>query len=185
MEAAGLTVWTIGHSNRTVDDFLTMLRSQHIELVADVRRFPGSRRYPHFNQESLAPALKGQGIDYEHFPDLGGRRTPKRDSPNAAWRNDGFRGYADYMETEEFRLAVERFVATAKKRPTALMCAEALWWQCHRSMIADYLKAAGAQVLHILGTEKSEEHRFSKPAQILEGKLTYHQISEQAALALK
>jgi uncharacterized protein (DUF488 family) len=185
MEVAGLTVWTVGHSNRTIDDFITLLRSHHIELLADVRRFPGSKRYPHFNREALAPALKEHGIDYQHFEDLGGRRDTKPDSPNSAWRNEGFRGYADYMESDAFRSGIERFVAEATKRPAALMCAEVLWWQCHRSMIADYLKAAGAQVLHILGPEKTEEHRLSKPAQIVDGKLTYRHITEQSQLALK
>lgn len=178
MEVAGLTIWTVGHSNRTLKDFVTLLRSHHIELLADVRRFPGSRRYPHFNQEALAPALKEAEIDHIHFVELGGRRRPKPDSPNSAWRNEAFRGYADYMETEEFRRGIERLVTEARKRPTAIMCAEALWWQCHRSMIADYLKAAGAQVLHILGPQKTEEHRFSEPAQIVDRKLTYHRIHE-------
>ena len=182
MEAAGLTVWTIGHSNRTIDGFLTLLRSHRIELLADVRRFPGSRRFPHFNRESFEPALSEHGIAYVHFADLGGRRNPKPDSPNHAWRNTSFRGYADYMETEEFRLALKRFMSEAAKSPSAVMCAEALWWQCHRSMIADALKAAGARVLHILGPEKTEEHRFSEPAQIIEGKLTYHGAKEPMLL---
>jgi uncharacterized protein (DUF488 family) len=181
MEASGLTVWTVGHSNRTIKDFVTLLRSHEIEFLADVRRFPGSRRYPHFNRESLALALNEREIEYEHFPELGGRRTPKPDSPNSAWRNEGFRGYADYMETEEFRTWVSNGSSERrKKRRAGLMCAEALWWQCHRSMIGDYLKAAGVQVLHILGMEKTEEHRFSQPAQMINGKLTYHHVAEQA-----
>src|SRR5262245_29081022 len=134
MEVVGRTIWTVGHSNRTIKDFITLLRAHHIELLADVRRFPGSRRHPHFNQEALAPSLKEQRIDYLHFPELGGRRDPKPDSPNSAWRNEAFRGYADYMETEEFQRGIERFLSEAKKRPAAIMCAEALWWQCHRSM---------------------------------------------------
>lgn len=178
MEVAGLMIWTVGHSNRTIEDFVTLLRSHHVELLADVRRFPGSRRYPHFNQEALGLAVREQGIDYIHFAELGGRRNPKPDSPNLAWRNEAFRGYADYMETEEFQRGIERLLSEARKRPTAIMCAEALWWQCHRSMIADYLKAAGAQVLHILSPQKTEEHRLSEPAQISDGKLTYHQVQE-------
>ena len=184
MEPAGLTVWTVGHSNRTLEDFITLLRSHKIELLVDVRRFPGSRRYPHFNQEILSAALREQGLDYLHFPELGGRRPSRADSPNSAWRNEGFRGYADYMETDEFRAGIERLRAQAQKRPTVIMCAEALWWQCHRSMIADYLKAAGCQVLHILGTEKTEEHRYSQPAQIVNGRLTYHNLAPQPQLAL-
>ncbi len=181
---AGLTVWTIGHSNRTLEDLVALLRSHKIELVADVRQFPGSRRYPHFNQENLSVALQEHGIGYLHFGELGGRRRPKPDSLNSAWRNEAFRGYADYMETPEFRTGIDRLLAEAQKRPTSVMCAEALWWQCHRSMIADYLKAAGCRVLHILGPEKTEEHRYSQPAQIINGRLTYHKVDPQSQLVL-
>jgi len=184
MEGAGLTVWTVGHSNRTLEDFVTLLRSHKIELVADVRRFPGSRRYPHFNQETLSATLREQELAYLHFPELGGRRTAKPDSPNSAWRNEAFRGYADYMETQEFRAGIDRLLGEAQKRPTSVMCAEALWWQCHRSMIADFLKAAGSHVLHILGPQKTEEHRYSHPAQIINGQLTYHKVEPQPQLAL-
>jgi uncharacterized protein (DUF488 family) len=118
-----------------------------------------------------------------HFPELGGRRKALPESPNSTWRNEMFRGYADYMETEEFRNAINALIAEAEDRRTAIMCAEALWWQCHRSMMADYLKAAGWQVLHILGTEKTEEHRYTEPARIVEGRLTYHPL-EQPDLAL-
>jgi len=163
---------------------MTLLRSHATELVADVRRFPGSRRYPHFNQENLGSVLREHGIDYLHFPELGGRRNAKPDSPNSAWRNEAFRGYADYMETEEFRRGIERLLEEARRRRTAVMCAEALWWQCHRSMIADYLKFAGCRVLHILGPQKTEEHRYSQPAQIINGQLTYHQVEPQPQLAL-
>src|SRR5437899_13093507 len=111
---AGLTVWTIGHSNRTLEDFVTLLRSHKIECVADVRRFPGSRRYPHFNQENLGRALQEGGISYLHFAELGGRRNPRPDSPNSAWRNEAFRGYADYMETQAFRTGIDHLLAEAK-----------------------------------------------------------------------
>ena len=163
---------------------MTLLRSHATELVADVRRFPGSRRYPHFNQENLGSVLREHGIDYLHFPELGGRRNAKPASPNSAWRNEAFRGYADYMETEEFRRGIERLLEEARTRRTAVMCAEALWWQCHRSMIADYLKSAGCRVLHILGPQKTEDHRYSQPAQIINGQLTYHNIEPQPQLAL-
>ena len=184
MEGAGLMVWTVGHSNRTSADFVTLLRSHEIQLIADVRRFPGSRRYPHFNQENLSSSLREHGIDYLHFPELGGRRNPKPDSPNSAWRNEAFRGYADFMETQEFRTGIDRLLGEAQKRSTSVMCAEALWWQCHRSMIADYLKAAECRVLHILGPQKTEDHRYSQPAQILNGQLTYHKVEPQPQLAL-
>jgi uncharacterized protein (DUF488 family) len=183
MAREGPTILTIGHSNRTLDDFVTLLRAHDVELVADVRRFPGSRRYPHFNRESLSQALPAHGSAYLHFPELGGRRKAVPDSPNSTWRNEMFRGYADYMETEEFRTAIDALMAEAENRRTAIMCAEALWWQCHRSMMADYLKAVGWRVLHILGTEKTEEHRYTDPARIVEGRLTYHAL-EQPHLAL-
>jgi len=184
MAAEGLTIWTVGHSNKTIDDFLTLLRAHNIELVADVRRFPGSRRYPHFGQEKLSEALNEKGIDYEHFEILGGRREPKKDSENMAWRNEGFRGYADYMETPEFRSGIDQLRDRARRRRTAIMCAEALWWQCHRSMVADFLLSLGDEVLHILGTEKTEPHRYSSPARVVNGKLTYHSDPTQE-LALK
>jgi uncharacterized protein (DUF488 family) len=183
MDGTELTVWTVGHSNKTLDDFLTLLASHAIELVADVRRFPGSRRYPHFGQEQLSAALKTKGIEYAHFEALGGRRAARQDSRNIAWRNEGFRGYADYMETAAFRTAMDRLMTEAKKHHTAIMCAEALWWQCHRSMISDYLLSLGHQVLHILGPQKTEPHRFSQPARVVNGSLTYHSDSpEQLAL---
>src|SRR5690349_18826354 len=134
-------IWTIGHSNLRPEPFIGLLHSHGIEAVADVRRFPGSRRYPHFNSEELSRALAQTQIEYIHFPELGGRRKAKPDSPNTAWRNEGFRGYADYMATDDFRHGIERLFNTAVQKRTAIMCAEAVWWQCHRSMIADYLKA--------------------------------------------
>jgi len=120
------TVWTIGHSNRTLDDFITLIRSHRIGLVADVRRFPGSRRYSHFNKEALRAALAEHGIGYLHSPELGGRRKPVPESQNSAWRNEAFRGYADYMETDEFRAALALLTENGVKVRTAIMCAEAL-----------------------------------------------------------
>ena len=175
-------IWTVGHSNRTLEDFVTILRSHNIELVVDVRRFPGSRRYPHFNSEKLSTALAEQGIAYLHFPELGGRRAPRPDSPNVAWRNEGFRGYADYMETAEFRAAIDKLASEAKKRRTVVMCAEALWWQCHRSMVADFLKTEGWSVWHVLGAQKTEEHKYTAPAHVVNGRLTYHKDEPELAL---
>src|SRR6185436_17340174 len=133
-------LWTIGHSNLAIETFLGLLKSHSIELVADVRLLPGSRRYPQFNSENLALSLAEQRIDYVHFPELGGRRKPRKDSPNVAWRNESFRGYADYMETPEFRGGIERLEKLAVGKRTAVMCAEVLWWQCHRALISDYEK---------------------------------------------
>jgi uncharacterized protein (DUF488 family) len=155
-------IWTIGHSTRDIDDFISLLDENGIKLLVDVRSLPGSRRYPQFNKEALANSLGGAGIRYEHFPELGGRRKPKPDSRNTAWRNLSFRGYVDYMETEEFRKGVERLVDLGNEvGSTAIMCAEAVWWRCHRSLISDYLKGRGVEVIHILNANKNEPHPFT------------------------
>jgi len=169
-------LWTIGHSTRSAEDFVALLEENEIKVLADVRRFPGSRRYPHFNSENLERFLKTHGINYVHFEDLGGRRTPRKDSPNTAWRNEAFRGYADYMMTPEFPAAMTRLLGLAARRPTAVMCAESLWWQCHRALIADYAKVEGVKVWHILGPGKTEEHPYTSAAQIVGGQLSYRGI---------
>ena len=167
-------IWTIGHSTRKIDIFLLLLQENGIKLVADVRMYPGSKRYPQFGREALAKSLNETGIRYEHFPELGGRRKAKPDSKNTAWRNEMFRGYADYMETEDFQKGIARLVDLAKKSgPTAIMCAEAVWWRCHRSLISDYLKARGVEVLHILDHNKAEPHPFTSAAKIVSGELSY------------
>src|SRR5207245_2192175 len=143
-------IWTIGHSTRRIDIFLSLLEENQIKLIADVRMFPGSKRYPQFGREALAKSLGEHGILYEHFPELGGRRKPKADSKNTAWRNEAFRGYADYMETEAFSAGVARLLESAAASRTAIMCAEAVWWRCHRSLIADFLKDRGEHLIHIL-----------------------------------
>jgi len=167
-------IWTIGHSTRKIDIFLSLLKENGIKLVADVRMFPGSKRYPQFGRESLEKSLADAAIHYEHFPELGGRRKAKSDSHNTAWRNESFRGYADYMETEDFRNGIARLIDLANEfGPTAIMCAEAVWWRCHRSLISDYLKAHGAEVVHILDAKKNESHPFTSAAQIVNGELSY------------
>lgn len=166
-------IWTIGHSNKPLEVFLTLLRSQRIEVLADVRRFPGSRRYPHFNSEQLSTALGEVEIEYAHFPELGGRRPAQKNSPNDAWRNDAFRGYADYMMTGEFGAGIDRLLQSATKKRAVIMCAEVLWWQCHRSLIADFLKAREWQVWHILSESKVEEHPYTSAARIVNGQLNY------------
>lgn len=150
-----------------------LLGSQSIEVLADVRRYAGSRAHPHFNPEPLAGALSEAGIDYRPFPELGGRRAPRPDSPNTVWRNQAFRGYADYMETVEFRAGLDRLVQAAREQRTAVLCAEAVWWRCHRSMIADALKARGIGVLHIMDAGKTVEHPYTSAARIVEGQLRY------------
>lgn len=167
-------IWTIGHSTRTIDDFISLLEENEIKLLADVRSLPGSKRYPQFNREALAESLNARGIRYEHFPELGGRRKPKPDSRNTAWRNASFRGYADYMETEEFQAGIQRLLALARETgPAAIMCAEAVWWRCHRSLISDYLKVRGIDVMHILDACKTEPHPYTSAARIVNGKLSY------------
>ena len=169
-----MRIWTVGHSTRAIDEFISLIQANDIKLLADVRSLPGSRRYPQFNKEMLAGSLGKAGIHYEHFPELGGRRKPRSDSRNRAWRNASFRGYADYMETEEFRKGVERLLdLAAGAGPTAIMCAEAVWWRCHRSLISDYLKAADIEVMHILDANKVEPHPYTSAARIVNGKLSY------------
>lgn len=173
---ADLSVWTFGHSTRDINEFLAALQSFGICALVDVRTYPGSRRYPQFNKPALAASLAEIEIDYRHSPELGGRRRAKPDSMNMAWRNEMFRGYADYMESEEFREGIDRVLALARETRTAIMCAEAVWWKCHRSLIADYLKAKGVTVLHIVSEGKAEEHPFTSAARIVNGELSYRGV---------
>lgn len=173
---AELSVWTIGHSTHPIEEFVEALESFEIGFLVDVRSFPGSRRYPQFNKENLRQALAAAGIDYLHMPELGGRRKTKSDSINMAWRNESFRGYADYMETENFTGGIAELLKLAEGRRLVIMCAESLWWRCHRSLISDYLKVKGIEVIHILGPEKSELHPFTSAASIVDGELSYRGI---------
>ena len=132
-----MTIWTIGHSTHSFEEFVRILKSFEIKLVADIRSFPGSRKYPHFNKEFLEKSFPGNNIIYQHIKELGGRRKPKPDSHNTAWRLPAFRGYADYMETEEFQNSIAILKKIASEDRTAMMCAESLWWRCHRSMDSD------------------------------------------------
>jgi uncharacterized protein (DUF488 family) len=167
------TIWTVGHSTRSGEEFGQILLAHEIQVLVDVRSFPGSRRYPQFNRPALAESLASIGIQYRHEPRLGGRRTPRADSHNTAWRNSSFRAYADHMETEDFKNGVEDLLELAASARVAVMCAEALWWRCHRSLISDYLKAAGHKVIHIIDQSKTEDHPFTSAARIVEGKLSY------------
>src|SRR5665811_639570 len=166
-------IYTIGHSTRTGEEFILILNSFKIELLADIRSYPGSKRYPHFNKENLQQTLLAHKIIYQHFPELGGRRKTLKDSKNTAWRNDAFRGYADYMETEDFKEGISRLEDFASQYKTAYMCSEAVWWRCHRSLVSDYLKWKGWQVMHIMSKNKSEEHPYTSPAKIVDDKLNY------------
>lgn len=168
-----MTVWTVGHSTRPFGAFVDALRAHGIGVLVDVRRFPASRRHPQYNGTALKPALVPHGIEYHGLPELGGRRNPRADSRNTAWRNRAFRGYADYMETVEFRQGIERLLLLAGRSPTAMMCAEALWWQCHRALIADCLTAGGTTVIHIQDAGRAEPHRYSSAAHVVDGALSY------------
>ena len=169
----GLTIWTIGHSTRTIDEFVSLLRENTIEALADVRRFSGSRKYPQFNQGPLADSLADAGIEYVAIPKLGGRRRVRPDSKNTVWRNESFRGYADHMETAEFEAGIDKLLDLSRRKHTAIMCAEAVWWRCHRSMIADRLKADGITVRHIIDEGEAKIHPFTSAARLANGQLTY------------
>lgn len=166
-------IWTIGHSTRSLDEFIAMLKSFQIESVADIRSYPGSRKYPQFNREALEISLTQNNLLYIHIKNLGGRRKPHPDSKNTAWRNTAFRGYADYMETDAFKEGIKELEGIASKDRTVYMCSEAVWWRCHRSMVSDYLKVNGWTVMHIMGIEKDEEHPYTSPARIVGEKLAY------------
>lgn len=166
-------MWTIGHSTRPLEEFLELLSRFRIEALVDVRRFPGSRRHPQFGGPALEKTLSERGLEYRWLPALGGRRRPRPDSPHTAWRNDSFRGYADHMDSAEFARAFDELIELARRRRTTIMCAEALWWRCHRALIADALRVRGFDVVHILGDSSAVEHPFTSAARIVDGQLSY------------
>ena len=167
------TLWTIGHSTHPISEFIDILNAHGVMTVVDVRRFAGSRRNPQFNPVSLERSLARAGIAYRAMPELGGRRTPRPDSAHTAWRNEAFRGYADYMDTPAFARATKKLATLATRARVAIMCAESVWWRCHRSMIADDFKANGWEVLHIAGMGEAKEHPYTPVAKIVRGKLVY------------
>ena len=150
-----------------------MLDSFNIELIADIRSYPGSRKFPQFNRDALKMSLPQNNIQYVHINELGGRRKVNPDSKNTGWRHAAFRGYADYMDTSAFKDGIKELIKSALKQRIAYMCSEAVWWRCHRSMISDYLKVQGWKVMHIMGVSKAEEHPYTAPARIVDGKLNY------------
>jgi uncharacterized protein (DUF488 family) len=166
-------IWTIGHSTRSLEEFISILQSFKIELLADIRNYPGSRRYPHFNKEELEKSLEQSGIEYIHMKVLGGRRKPAKDSVNTRWRNEAFRGYADYMETADFKDTAATLEKMALTRRVAYMCSEAVWWSCHRALVSDWLKIRGWKVMHIMAMNKADEHPFTSAARIENGVLRY------------
>ena len=168
-----LTILTIGHSTRTLDEFVGMLEAYGVTLVVDVRTVPRSRHNPQFNKETLPTSLKKYGIKYIHMPDIGGLRRPKHDSENLAWRNNSFRGYADYMQTKEFTDNLLKIIALARENRLALMCAEALPWRCHRSLISDALVVRHVKVEHIISATSLINHQLNEMAQVEGTKITY------------
>jgi uncharacterized protein (DUF488 family) len=171
--AARELIHTVGHSTRERDELIALLRAHGVDAVADVRRFPGSKRLPHFNAEALAAALPVEGIAYEHYIELGGRRSRVPSSPNGGWEVAAFQGYADHMASEEFARGLERLEAWASERSVAVMCAEAPWWRCHRRLLADALLVRGHEVRHILDAREAAPHELTDFAQVQDGRLIY------------
>lgn len=167
------TVYTIGHSTRSSEEFLSVLAAFGIEVLVDVRRMPGSRRLPQFDSATLSQSLSERGIDYCWIPQLGGRRRPSSESPSTGWRHPAFRAYADHVATEEFAEGLFELLMIARGRRTAIMCAELLWWRCHRRLIADVLVVLGLTVVHIFNADKQEVHRLATPARLIDAELSY------------
>ena len=168
-------IYTIGHSTRSQAEFFSLLKAHDVVRLADVRTVPQSRRFPHFGQEALAAAANREGIEYRHFRDLGGLRKARPDSTNTAWQHGGFRGYADYMESTAFERALDELVEWAHDplHGTAVMCAEAVWWRCHRQLIADALCARGIDVAHVVGKGPASPHRLTSFARVTGGRVRY------------
>ena len=177
-----VSLWTLGHSTRPIDEFIVLLRAHQISLLVDVRTVPRSRYNPQFNRGTLAQSLRDAGLQYRHLPELGGLRKPKKDSINDGWRNTSFRGYADYMQTEEFHSAIEALMAAGSQEKTTVMCAEAVPWRCHRSLIADALVSRGWDVRHIMSPEKATPHVLTSFAHFEKGTLTYPKPTDLPSL---
>ncbi|MBC7834751.1 MAG: DUF488 domain-containing protein, partial [Phycisphaerales bacterium] len=171
------TLWTIGHSTHSLEEFIALLAAHRIEAIADVRRYPGSRRWPQFHSSALKTELETRGLEYVWLPQLGGRRVPKADSLNTAWRSASFRGYADHMETEVFAEGLQELLSLACGMRTAVMCAEAVWWRCHRQLIADVVQWLGFRVQHIMSTTTLVNHPYTSPAQVGD-RLTYYAMHD-------
>jgi uncharacterized protein (DUF488 family) len=173
MQTPPPVIFTVGHSTRSAEEFVALVKIHQIAAVADVRLIPRSRRYPHFNDDQLALWLPRAGITYHPFKQLGGRRRPAKDSVNLGWRNDSFRGYADFMQNESFHRALAELIDVAAQQPTAMMCAEAVPWRCHRSLISDALLVRGWRVLDVMSPTKLSQHRLTRFAQVQGERLTY------------
>jgi len=167
------SIYSVGHGTRPIEEFVDILRAADVKVLADIRSAPGSRRHPQFGQAALAASLARAGVEYAHLRGLGGRRDAVPDSPHVALRVDAFRGYADHMASEEFGADYARLDAVAHETPTAFMCAETLWWRCHRRMLSDRFAVSGWDVVHLLGLGKTEPHRLWEVASVVNGRLVY------------
>lgn len=176
-------LYTVGHSDRTLDELVELLRGVSVSLLVDIRTVPRSRHNPQFNRETLPGELARRGLRYLHLPELGGLRRPLRDSPNTGWRNASFRGFADYMQTEEFAQALDRLRTAAARRRTAIMCAEAVPWRCHRSLVADALLLRGTPVIDLIGPRSARPHAMTPWARVRAGRLLYPPLPPAAASA--
>jgi uncharacterized protein (DUF488 family) len=168
-----MAIYTIGHSTRSLDEFVALLHAHGVTRLADVRTIPRSRHHPHFASDALAMSLPERGVVYRHFPDLGGLRKPRPDSPNSAWRHEGFRGYADYMQTPAFDSALDELIEWGNEARVAVMCAEAVWWRCHRQLIADALVARDIEVRHITSAAAAAAHTLTDFARVVDAKVSY------------
>jgi uncharacterized protein (DUF488 family) len=169
-----MKIWTVGHSTHSFDEFMELLAPHGITLLADIRTVPKSRRHPHFHTDALARSLPGRGVAYQHLPRLGGWRRPRADSPNGAWRNESFRGYADYAMGAEFARGLAQLRELAAAQPVSMMCSEALWWRCHRRLVADRLVVAGDTVCHISSDGQASGHQMTSFATVrADGQVTY------------
>jgi uncharacterized protein (DUF488 family) len=175
-------IFTVGHGTRPIEEFQAILAAAGIRRLVDVRTAPGSRRHPQFGRDALPASLDSRSIEYVWRKELGGFRSGRADSPHVALRNDAFRGFADHMETEEFRSALSWLIDTSRDTPTAIMCAESLWWRCHRRMISDALTVAGCEVVHLLDERRREPHRLN-PSVRVEGSRLIYDVGAQQALA--
>jgi uncharacterized protein (DUF488 family) len=176
-----LSLFTIGHSTRTLEEFIQLLKTYGVTLLVDVRTVPRSRHNPQFNKETLPASLKPEGVRYIHMPEIGGLRRPKRDSVNLAWRNMSFRGYADYMQTREFTDNLLKIMALARENCLALMCAEALPWRCHRSLISDALVLRHVKVQHIISATSIITHELNEMVQVEGTKITYPLFAKETS----
>jgi uncharacterized protein (DUF488 family) len=184
MTPGGPRLWTIGHSTREIDELVELLRAHGVRHLVDIRTLPRSRRHPQFDRESMPAALASAGVAYTHRPGLGGLRKPRPDSTNTAWRNAAFRGYADYMQTPEFERDLTGLVALAARERVAIMCAEAVPWRCHRSLVADALVARGVDVRHITSLTRAEPHALTPFARVDGARVSYPGAGAPAQLRL-